>query len=282
MTLGAQQTPQFRARTRTVAVYATVQDRAGALVPDLTSEHFQILDNGAPVDITTFSKEIVPVTAVLLLDMSHSMARRYDRVRESAVHLIEGLLPADRLRIGSFGREVNLSPLLTGNKNVLLRVIDEELWPGGSTPIWRASVAAMDSLDAESGRRVIILVTDGISRDDANCTPASTAATGPCTTSRDVSRQALQNEFMVYAIGFSALDPDIRNITTESGGGHVALAQDADLAAAFRRVLDELHQQYILGFTPAALDGKTHKLDVRMTKPGLTARARRSYVAGIE
>ena len=74
-------------------MYATVQDRAGALVPDLTSEHFQILDNGKPVDITTFSNEVVPVTAVLLLDMSHSMAPRYERVREAARHLIEGLLP---------------------------------------------------------------------------------------------------------------------------------------------------------------------------------------------
>ena len=133
-----------------------------------------------------------------------------------------------------------------------------------------------------AGRRVIVVVTDGVSRDDANCAPVSTAATGPCTTSRDVSRQAVQDEFMVYAIGFAALDPDIRNISAESGGGHVALARDADLAAAFRRILDELHHQYILGFTPAVIDGKTHKLEVRMTKPGLTARARKSYVAGIE
>lgn len=272
-------TPQFRARTRTVAVYATVQDRSGALVPDLARDQFQILDDGKPVEITTFSSEVVPVTAVLLLDMSHSMAPRYDSVRDAALHLVDELLPADRFRIGSFGREVAVSPRLTNDRQILRRVIDEELWPGGSTPIWRAAVAGMDSLAGEPGRRVILLVTDGVSRDDANCAPASTSAAGPCTSPRDVNRQAQAGEFLIYGVGFSALDPDVKNLAEDSGGGYVAIKGDANLKEAFRRVLDELHHQYVLGFTPAALDGRTHKLEVRLTRPGLTARARKSYLA---
>ena len=52
-----------------------------------------------------------------------------------------------------------------------------------------------------------------------------------------------------------------------------------DLAKTFSRIADELHHQYALGFTPTMLDGKMHKLDVHVAEPGLTARARRSYLA---
>jgi hypothetical protein len=52
-----------------------------------------------------------------------------------------------------------------------------------------------------------------------------------------------------------------------------------DLVAAFQRISDELHHQYLLGFSPATLDGRTHKIDVRMKRADLKARARKSYVA---
>ena len=52
-----------------------------------------------------------------------------------------------------------------------------------------------------------------------------------------------------------------------------------NLGATFTRVADELHHQYRLAFPPAKLDGETHKLDVTLKRSGLTARARRSYVA---
>ena len=56
------QNPTFRGGVRTVAVYATVQDRGGRLVPDLTREDFEILDNGRPVQLTVFSNEPLPIS----------------------------------------------------------------------------------------------------------------------------------------------------------------------------------------------------------------------------
>ena len=52
-----------------------------------------------------------------------------------------------------------------------------------------------------------------------------------------------------------------------------------ELGATFTRVAEELHSQYVLGFSPAVLDGKVHKLEVRLKKPGMEARARKSYLA---
>jgi hypothetical protein len=74
-------------------------------------------------------------------------------------------------------------------------------------------------------------------------------------------------------------DPGLAKLAAESGGGYFELDNTANLSATFARVAEELHRQYAMGFTPDKLDGKTHKLEVRVSKPGMTARARRSYVA---
>lgn len=76
----------FRAGARTVAVYATVQDRAGRLVPNLTSADFQVLDEGTPVELTVFSNDPQDITVALLLDMSVSVADEFTRLRDAARH----------------------------------------------------------------------------------------------------------------------------------------------------------------------------------------------------
>lgn len=286
--------PTFRASARTVAVYATVQDRDGRLVPDLTKDAFQILDNGQPADIVTFSNEVLPITVVLLLDMSGSMRSEFIRVRDATRYFIGALGSRDRVRLGTFGWEVSVSPLLTGDKFVLLRILDEEVWHGGGTPLWTAMKVGMQSLGGESGRRVVLTLTDGENAcgflPEIVATPSPAVATldaaldpalGACASFGEVESLALEGEFMVYAIGMegTGLDDGIIRLTEESGGGRVNLKRNADLASTFARVVDELHHQYALGFRPARLDGTVHKLEVRLARAGLTARARKSYLA---
>jgi Ca-activated chloride channel homolog len=273
----------FRSGVQTVPVYATVRDGDGRLVGNLAKADFQILDNGKPVVITNFSNEIVPITVALLLDMSASMTKDYTRVRDAAMHLVDGLFPADRVRIGTFGTEVSLSPLLTNDKAALRRILQEELWLGGHTPLWRAVRQAMASLSAEPGRRVILLLTDG--GDDCEPTRWSPNVTGvPCSSEAETRQAAIEAGFLVYAIGLegTGLDKGIVRIADETGGGHFKLEQNANLSATFEAVADELHHQYLLGFTPAVLDGTVHRLEVHMTRPALMAQARQSYVATAE
>jgi Ca-activated chloride channel family protein len=279
--------PAFRASVRTVAVYATVQDERAGLVLDLTRDDFQILDDGREVPITTFSRERVPFVAALLLDMSSSMVPDFFRVHAAARAFIRSLEATDRLLLGTFGREVAVSPILTSDKPILERVLDEEVWPiGGGTPLWRAMNAGLGPLASIDARRVLIVVSDGRdSGGDFNCAPLvrdPRGAIGPCPGRGDVERQVLAREFMVYAIGLerSGLDSGLLDLVAESGGGSVTIGRGADLAAALQQVADELHHQYVLGFTPEALDGRTHRVDVRVTRPGVRARARKSYMAG--
>ena len=77
----------------------------------------------------------------------------------------------------------------------------------------------------------------------------------------------------------SAPDSGLRKLADETGGGYFELKKTADLAPTFTRVAQELHTQYVMGFTPTVLDGKVHQLSVKVKQRGMTARARRSYVA---
>ena len=273
--LTAQQ-PTFRSSTQTVVLYATVRDGAGRLVPDLTQADFELLDNGKPAHISTFSNDVQPITVALLLDMSGSMISRLLRVRDSTLHFIDALLPADRVRIGTFGDEIAISPLLTGDKATLTRVVHEELWPGGGTPLWNAVYAGMDSLAKESGRRVILLLTDGL---DSESLPGWKGDLG------DVRTRATREGYMLYMIGMDTTDTsasphtEVNALIDETGGSRFDVKESDDLKQTFTRVADELRRQYLIGFSPEARDGREHRIEIRVTRPGLQARGRKSYVA---
>jgi VWFA-related protein len=74
-------------------------------------------------------------------------------------------------------------------------------------------------------------------------------------------------------------DPHLRELAASSGGGYFELTGADDLSSTFTQVADELHHQYLLGFTASRLDGRVHRLTVRLRNPTLIARARKSYVA---
>jgi len=133
----------------------------------------------------------------------------------------------------------------------------------------------MDELKGIEGRRVVLVFTDGMDE------YSKTTKLGT------VIDRARAEEVMVYAIGLESVvnrqrtspDGGLRKIADETGGGYFELTKATDLASTFTRVAQELHSQYVLGFSPPVLDGKVHKLTLKMKQPGMTARARRSYLA---
>jgi hypothetical protein len=74
-------------------------------------------------------------------------------------------------------------------------------------------------------------------------------------------------------------DPGLARVAQESGGGYTEIRFGQDLGAAFAQVADELHSQYLIGFDPPKRDGKVHDIELRLSKRGLKARTRKSYVA---
>lgn len=301
----AQQEPTFRASTRTVPVYVTVTDAEGRLVPDLGRDDFEIYDNGKIQSISVFANDIQPIMVVLMLDRSGSMVDNFRRVQQAAEQFVTRLLPADKARIGSFSYRVQVDPrTFTSDKEELLRILHKELQEPGPTPLWNAVAVGMTGLLHQEGRRVVLVFTDG----------ADSPGNGRSTniSLKDVMERAREEDVMVYAVGLAGRmpmrrggggyggrggygpppgggqqqvgreqrpDEGLAKIAAESGGGYFELESTDDLGATFARVADELHRQYAMGFSPEKLDGKTHKLEVRVKRTGMSARARRSYVA---
>ena len=369
--VAAQQSPTFRADTSAVSVYATVIDPDGRLVPNLTQADFEIYDNGRKQDMTVFSNAVQPITIVVMLDRSGSMHEHFTLVSDAAGAFLENLLPADRVRLGSFSNRVQIDPVtFTSDVAELRRILKEELQPAGPTPLWNATSSALTALGREPGRRVVLLFTDGRDNPDrpeasvsyeqiqdrvereetmvyaiglaGECAPAAESLTpesasggvlfqarprpgagsagrpgrvpvrgGP--TARPGARMPVPGRIggigrippPLPPIGVGGLskprdprklpdpadftwssgcegagpDPNLRTLADRAGGGYFELRGTDNLGTTFARVAHELHHQYLLAFAPQALDGKVHKLEVRVRDSELTVRARRTYLA---
>jgi len=283
---GAQQPPVFRAGTQTVSLFATVTDASGRLIPQLAKEDFEVLDNNKPQAVTLFVNDVQFIKVVVLLDESGSMVNNLDRVKEGAEQFLLRLLPQDRARIGSFEDKITVSPEFTSDRDALIRFLQEKLQYGNGTRLWDAVDEGMSELSGLEGRRVVLVFTDG--GDDPG--PGKHVSYGT------VLKRAQAEGYMVYAIGFHSKcrcgyngrmietdpDPSLKKIAAESGGGYFELKEGADLSSTFTRVAQELHSQYVIGFTPESRDGKLHTLQVRVRQPGMTARTRKSYIASLD
>ena len=109
-------------------------------------------------------------------------------------------------------------------------------------------------------------------------------ATKDATEFGGVRKRAVEQDFMVYAIGMApiGLHGDTIGLTRDTGGGHITVNEDAELAPTFAQIADELRHQYLLGFRPLTLDGRLHRIEVRLKREGLTARTRRNYLASAD
>ena len=105
-----QQQPTFRSGTKTVAVYATVSENNGRLVPDLTRDDFEIREDGKVRPLTIFASEDQPITIVVMLDKSGSMRASYGLVRAGAEAFVRRLTAGDKARIGTFSSKVVMEP----------------------------------------------------------------------------------------------------------------------------------------------------------------------------
>ena len=295
----------FRSGANTVAVYATVTDASGRLVPNLTRDDFEVYDNGKLQPLTLFAAETQPISIAVMLDRSGSMQENFRLVNAGAEEFVRRLLPADKARIGTFAAKITLEPEeFTSNQRTLIDILRGEMQMEGPTPLWNAANKAMAELVAQDGRRVVLLFTDGVD------SPMNFKTNNVSV--MDVVDRATKDDVMVYAIGLESRmpygrrqsplpgagggfgggfggqsgggmsqrpDPGLPKIAEETGGGYFELTRADDLRATFARVADELHQQYALAFEPSKLDGKRHELEIKIKTKGMKVRARKYYVA---
>lgn len=279
--MGAQQ-GKFKVSTNSVALYATVTDADKRLVPDLGEEDFEVYDNAKLQVITSFDNKPLPITVVVMLDSSGSMTLALDMVKAAAEQFLLRMMPEDRGMVGAFNDKIQFIPdAFTGSRDELIRSL-KNLDFGYPTRLYDAVSESMTQLKGIPGRKVVLVFTDG----DDN---ASKVGSG------GVIDRARTEDVMIYSVGLeneyfngqqkvrSSPDRGLRRMSEETGGGFFLLKKTDELGPTFTRVAQELHSQYVLGFTPQTLDGKIHKIDVKIKqKPSMTARARKSYLASTE
>ncbi|MCX6552753.1 MAG: VWA domain-containing protein, partial [Acidobacteria bacterium] len=241
-----QQAGVFKSGTKIVPLYVTVTDPFGSLVPNLTRDDFEILDNNIRQDLTVFENQTQPITAVVMLDTSGSMTNSLKLVKTGAEQFLVRMLPQDRAQVGAFNDKIQFSGTFTADRDELVAAL-KDLDFGYPTRLNDAIDQSLNQLLTIEGRRVVVLLTDG---EDTS----SKVGQG------DVLDRARADEVMIYGIGLESVyfdgmrqvrtNPDrvLRKLSEETGGGYYLLKETADLNATFTRIAQELHSQYVLGF----------------------------------
>ena len=297
--IGAQeqsQTPIFRGvPVDQVPVFVTVTDRDGRLVPSLTREDFEIRDEGKPQPITIFDDTPRPIRLVVMLDVSGSMVGNLPLLRGATEQLIRRLTPEDGARVGTFGKDVTISPTFTLDLAELRRALPTEILEDSPTPLWRALDTAIGTLsEVKEQRRVILVLSDG---GDSGMIDFKKGFFSQA----EVIDKARREDVMIYAVGLRSRrqvpaggfgggslqamlqsdlpDPGLAKVAEETGGGYTEIRPGQDLSAEFARVADEIHAQYTISFDPPRKDGKKHDIEVKIKKGGHKPRARKDYIA---
>jgi VWFA-related protein len=237
------QQPQFRTRSDIVEVYTTVTAKDGAKVTDLRGDEFELFEDGKPRDIAVFSALVQPLSVAIILDHSGSTTSEFSQVLQAAGVFIGRLFKEDRARIDTLGWDC--APF-TGERAKLIDTLQKPMPADPGSPIWSATDRAMAALVPESGRRVILLLSDGIDnqrdmldvparsgRAGAPPVPQKTPTKPPthdcvrADTSKlvilpDVIDRAERESVMVYAVAVPSRDP----------GGGVAIGGASSIGAS--------------------------------------------------
>ena len=260
-----------------ITVYVTVKTGDGTQVEtSLKQDAFQIRSDATLVPIESFALTPVPLTMVALFDLTASVVRgpASDRQTLAAFEagVIEQLAPGDRVRAGGISSASVFSPRFASAKEdirtaaaAVFQAPAEHRY--GPSPIWDTVASAIDLLEKEPGRRVIVAHTDGISigdrlrRQDVVVRAAAAGVT-----------------LMVVAPPGPRADMNLRS-AAHSTGGTFLVGLAPRLAESFAQVLTDLRSSYALTFTPPAADGKLHRLDVRVAGRFHAVLARQIYRA---
>jgi Ca-activated chloride channel family protein len=268
-----------RVSSNLVAVPATVVDSRGIAVTNLKLEDFELQVDGQPNTISEISRAETPVRMAMLFDNSGSLSESRDFEKRAAIKFFRNVLrPVDQAAVFSVSTDVTLAAPLTNDARRLELTIDSFGKPEGATSLFDGIIQAGDYLHPYPGRRVIVIVSDGVdtvSRADFDMT----------------MQRALTNDCQIYVVQTGLYEnANVRALAAErrmqefsaQTGGAVYLPKSADdLDNAFAQISADLAQQYILSYYPAQdkRDGKYHLIAIKVkTRPNARVRARKGFV----
>lgn len=303
----------IRTDTALVTVPVTVLDRNGRYVPQLRREQFRITENGVEQKIAYFATTDSPFTVILLIDTSGSTQWRLDNIQDAAINFVSKLKPNDSVMVMSFDDRIEVECKPTTDRNEIERAI-KHTRTGGGTRLYDAVEDILKKhLKTISGRKAVVLFTDGVDTTSRRATYDSTV------------RLAEESDAPIYSVDYDTSGsvisgsgipqggggPTIFGIPFPRpgvpGGGTVPGSSPGDyrravrylhalsnatggrfysgdslfgINQAFAWIAEELGRQYSLGYYPntAGKEGERRQIKVRMTQADLVAKSRESYI----
>lgn len=297
-----------RVRTDEVVLPVSVRDWTGAPVGGLGEERFLVYDNGVRQEIKSFNRRRVPANIVLLLDASGSVFRQMRFIREAAKGFVQGLLKEDKVCVVQFADRVELLQDWTPATEVekLEKALDWRYHPGERTTFYDGLyLAAQEQLNRVEGRRIVILLTDGI--DTAESRQASfadalnalrRAEASVYVVSLTANLRALlekrgvggwwgrllagangQHNVARHLSTIDAAEKQLTGLASQTGGRIFLPLAEEDLRPAYEAIAEELRTQYIITYkpTPRAASGEWRRIHVLVTPGGYEVATREGY-----
>jgi VWFA-related protein len=248
---------------------SAVVTEGGRFVKGLTRDDFKIFDDGRERPVTSFQSNEAPLEVVLALDVSASMSTALADVKAAAEGFLRALRPQDRVTVVAFNNALfTLSRGVTGTE--ALPALNK-LTAWGATALYDVIVRSLQLLSRQPGKHALVIFSDG---DDS----ASQA------TLDQVRKLVADSDAMLMAVGLgrgSTVDELKEKLESlaDASGGRVLFAEKSDeLTESFAKVVEDLINQYTLGFEPQR-DGRDHQIRVQVPGRGGRVRARRVYTA---
>src|SRR5579862_4430299 len=295
----------LKVNVNVVQLFFNVKDKRGALIPNLTKNDFQILEDGKPQTIKYFAAESnLPLTLGILIDASGSQMRVLDMEKQVGGDFLSQILrDKDLAFVLSFDVNAELLQDFTSSVHALKAALNTARintaggsgggipgLGGGTIPTVGAPkgtvlydavyLAAHDELSQQVGRKAMILLTDGEDQ-------------GSQLRIKDAIEAAQKSDSIVYVLlcadrgfygtfgGYSG-DSDMKKLTSETGGRVIEVGNKFDkLKEGFAQIANELRSQYNIGYTPSnpALDGTFRKVEIHTSDKDYKIQSRAGYYA---
>ncbi len=298
----AQEPLAIRVSVGLVNVAFTARDGQGRLIPNLTKDDIEVLDDGVPQTIAFFSKSgDLPLALGLVADVSGSQEKFLKSHEHDLSAFLKSILTQrDRAFLVCFGNRVRLMSDFTAKRDEIIDALKDSekekhgpldgLYPviGPEHERRILGTAFYDALyystteklvedKSERGRRALIVFSDGEDNSSAHHMI-------------DTIEAAQSTDTVIYGLRYTEIGRHGLTARNKSGtsvmariakdtGGRDFDAREENMKRAFGEIGEELRTSYELAYHSQNEDGTFHKLVVRAKTPGITIRAKSGYLA---
>jgi VWFA-related protein len=231
-----------RVDVNVVQVTVTVSDGHGKFVRGIPQSAFHVLEDGQPQAITHFASEDVPLELIAAIDISGSMAPAMPKLKTAVKRFLGDIPTQDQVTLLGFNDNIFTVTRKSIDPADRMKAVDR-LAPWGSTALYDVLLRGIEMLGRQTGRKALVVFTDGEDQ-------------GSHATIGDVERRLQSSDVTLYMIGqgrgvtLEPLRKIMERLSTPTGGRALFTDSVDELHAAFADLLDELSNQYLLGYAP--------------------------------